>query len=112
MGAFFVRVLAATAQLCASYLAFAREIRTLKGVRPADLKKLEKDLEETHRSAREGLAQFLAIPLDRVHLAVMDAEGLDADIVDCVRRSMPSDPSALAHLSRRWNASLECLGQV
>ena len=42
---------------------------------------LESGLEETRRIARGRLAKYLMIPDKRLMLTVMDAEGLDAEIV-------------------------------
>lgn len=44
------------------------------------MKELKKGLEVTHRLVREALADFLMIPFERVSLAVVNAEGLDAEI--------------------------------
>lgn len=77
----YVLGLPLVAEQCADYLAFAREVRALKDVDPEAMKDLEKALEETRRLARECLADFLMIPRNRVPLAVMNAEGLDAEIV-------------------------------
>jgi phage terminase small subunit len=58
---------------CARYLSFARTIRALQDVEPAELARMEATLADTHRLAREGLAQYLMIPHDRVTFAVMNA---------------------------------------
>ena len=70
------------ASQCAIYLRFARSIRVLKNVHPDAMKKLEEDLKETHRLAREILADYLMILEKRVPLSVMNSDGLDADIVN------------------------------
>ena len=73
--------LALAASQSAGYLAFAREVRALKDVDPDAMKDLERGLEETHRLARECLADYLMILHKRVSLTVLNAEGLDAEIV-------------------------------
>jgi hypothetical protein len=82
-------MLGLTATQCASYLRFAREVRALRNVDADAMKNLENALEETHRLARKCLAEFSMIPHDRVALAALNAEGLDADIVDICA---PFDP--------------------
>lgn len=72
--------LAPVASMCASYLRFAREVHSLENVSPENMRELEIGLERTHRLAREGLEQFLVIPPERVPLAAVNAEGLDAQI--------------------------------
>jgi len=73
----------------AAYLRDVRGIRAMKDVEPALLKELEDGLEGTRQLIRGFLADFLVLPLGRVLLAVVDAEGLDADISDLCA---PLDP--------------------
>jgi hypothetical protein len=69
----------------AAYLRDARAIRGMKDVEPALLKELEDGLERTRQLVRGFLADFLMMPRERVALAVMNAEGLDADLVGLCR---------------------------
>src|SRR5687768_6076559 len=74
--------LATLAAACARYLGFARSIRALENVEADERAKMQSTLEETRLIARRYLAEFLVIPHDRMPLAAMNVEGLDADIAD------------------------------
>jgi phage terminase small subunit len=74
--------LAALAAACGRYLGFASSIRALQNVEAYELARMQNTLEQTRLIARRYLAEFLMIPHDRVPLAAMSAEGLDADIAD------------------------------
>lgn len=87
----FVIGLEPLAEQCASYMEYAsslraRELRRLGSIDPDEVKAVEKIcdeiVEETRLLARKFLADFLMIPANRVPFAVMNAEGLDADIAD------------------------------
>jgi len=77
----YVFGLGPVASECALYLRFAREVRALKDVPPKNMRELEEDVEVTHRLAREGLERYWVISPERVPLALVNDEGLDADIV-------------------------------
>lgn len=68
------------AEGCAHYLSFARQVRALKNLTPSEQRNLEASVEKERASAREGLADFRMIPYERVPLAAVNAEGLDAEI--------------------------------
>lgn len=69
-----------TAEACADYLSFARQVRALKNLTPSEQRNFEASVEKERASAREGLADFRMISYERVPLAAVNAEGLDAEI--------------------------------
>jgi hypothetical protein len=81
----FALGLAPVAQAAADYL---RDVRRL----PLEYRPV---LEELHRLVREGLADFLMIPRERVPFAVVNAEGVDADIAElCAPQGAPTQRQA------------------
>lgn len=70
------------ATACGDYLQFIKSLRERKNISLAEAKIIEKRIENLRLIAREGLANFLMIPFERVPFAVMNADGLDTDIAD------------------------------
>lgn len=96
----FVLGLGPLAKLCADYMEDARNLRArelhrLKIVDPEEVKAVEKIckniVEDSRLMARKYLAEFLMIPFDRVSLAVMNAEGLDAEIAELCAPALSLD---------------------
>jgi hypothetical protein len=79
------------ASQCATYLRFARAIRALENVEADELARMESTLADMHRLARRMIEGYLVILPKRVPFAVMNAEGLDADIVDLCRLPGPDE---------------------
>lgn len=78
----YVLGLPCVAAACGDYLQLIHALRERKNIRLAEAKDIEKRIENLRLIAREGLANFLMIPFERVQLAVMNYDGLDTDIVD------------------------------
>ncbi len=87
----YVLGLPCVAAACADYLQFMNALRECKNIRLAEAKAIEKRIENLRLLAREGLANFLMIPFERVPFSVMNAEGLDTDIADlCAPLNKPT----------------------
>lgn len=67
----YATMIAVTAQTCAHYLTLADA-----NVLSAD------EVEEFRIVARQGLADYCYIPRNRIYLAVVNSDGLDADIAE------------------------------
>lgn len=68
----------AIATECASYLDLAQDLKRLG---PKGMKELARAVERTRIGVRKLMADFRVIPREWVRVSVLNADGLDADIV-------------------------------